>query len=262
MNHTPEWHAERRKGIGGSDANIIMRGSPQDVRDLWLEKRGLREPENLDWEVPVQIGIATEELNIRFLERAIKEPIDRTQAHLVSVNHPFMRMNPDGLTPTHLIEAKHSGERAEMAALLERYTPQLTHGMIVTGRKLSILSVFFGNRSHEWQVVPLDEWYAADLIEREEAFWNAVQTGEPLPEWPVIASPVPPEQWRTVDMTGRNQWASAAADWLLHKEHAKVFGQAERALKDLMEPDVGLAHGAGVQIKRAKNSSLRITEAR
>ena len=51
---------DRRKSLGGSDANRIMRG---DWHSLWLEKTGRKEPEDLSWVLPVLIGIATEDLH-------------------------------------------------------------------------------------------------------------------------------------------------------------------------------------------------------
>ena len=44
--HAPEWHAARRLGLGGSDANTIMGGDPDRLIALWREKRGEAEPED------------------------------------------------------------------------------------------------------------------------------------------------------------------------------------------------------------------------
>ena len=56
MTHDAAWHAERRKGIGGSDANIIMSGDPERLIALWREKRGEAEPEDLSGNLAVQMG--------------------------------------------------------------------------------------------------------------------------------------------------------------------------------------------------------------
>ena len=57
---------DRTKGIGGSDANKIISG---DWHELWLIKTKRKESDDLSDVVPVQIGIATESLNIDFLEK-------------------------------------------------------------------------------------------------------------------------------------------------------------------------------------------------
>ncbi len=61
-------------------------------------------------------------------------------------------------------------------------------------------------------------------------------------------------------MSLSNSWASAAGDWLQNKEAAATFNRATTLLKDLTEPDVGRAHGHGVEVNRAKNGSLKIKE--
>ena len=43
---------ERRQFIGGSDANIILSGDAATVTDLWLEKRGEKEPADLSTASP------------------------------------------------------------------------------------------------------------------------------------------------------------------------------------------------------------------
>ena len=67
---TQQQQQERTKGLGGSDSNRIMRG---DWLDVYKEKRGEAEPANLDHMLNVQIGIATESVNLDFLERELGE---------------------------------------------------------------------------------------------------------------------------------------------------------------------------------------------
>ena len=61
-------------------------------------------------------------------------------------------------------------------------------------------------------------------------------------------------------MTGQNQWASCADDWLSNKVAAKKFETATKGLKALVEADVKLAFGHGVKITRASNAVLTIKE--
>ena len=51
--------------IGGSDACRITSG---DWINLWEEKTGRKEPEDLSKKLAVQIGIATEKVNLQFLQ--------------------------------------------------------------------------------------------------------------------------------------------------------------------------------------------------
>jgi predicted phage-related endonuclease len=61
--------AQRRAFIGGSDARIIMGSDEAALVQLWREKRGEAEPEELSGNLIVQLGRATEELNRSWFER-------------------------------------------------------------------------------------------------------------------------------------------------------------------------------------------------
>src|SRR5262244_2918464 len=61
--------ADRRVFIGGSDARIIMGNDEAALIQLWREKRGEAEPEDLSGNLVVQLGRATEELNRSWYER-------------------------------------------------------------------------------------------------------------------------------------------------------------------------------------------------
>lgn len=253
---TPEWHAERLTGLGGSDANTIMSGDADRVTNLWLEKRGEREPDDLSWILPVQIGSATEDLNAAFFEH--ETGLTVTDRNKMSRRGAFMRCEVDGMVGNAIFEAKHVNQFAKPDEVLVKYTPQLTHNMTVCGVEKAYLSVFIGTFTHKVMEAELDWLFQAELIAAEEAFWACVQSGEsPVP---AEAPPVPFEEMKTVDMTGNNEWASHAAGWLENAKPAKLFERSKKGLKALTEADVCLAHGYGVQIRRAKNNSLKITE--
>ena len=68
-----EWSAAdreaRRRFLGGSDANIILSGDAARIRQLWLEKRGEAEPEDLSGKLPVMLGCWTEPFNRQWYEK-------------------------------------------------------------------------------------------------------------------------------------------------------------------------------------------------
>ena len=63
------YSAERRTFLGGSDARIIMGNDEAALIQLWREKRGEAEPEDLSSNLVVQLGAATEGLNRSWYER-------------------------------------------------------------------------------------------------------------------------------------------------------------------------------------------------
>lgn len=262
---TPEWHAERLTGIGGSDANIILSGDAERVLRLWKEKTGKQEPEDLSWVLPVQIGSVTESLNAAWFEHFEGRAITNRNEMRRHASREYMRCELDGLTTAAngepaVFEAKHVNAFGSIEDVVQRYMPQLHHNMHVASVEYAVLSVIQGTQKYETFEVACDPFYLAALLDAEEDFWRCVESDDPPIGFDVPPDPVAFEKMREVDMSQSNEWGSFAADWLANKDAAKKFKDAEKGLKDLTEADVGLAYGAGVQVKRAKNNSLRISK--
>ena len=180
---------------------------------------------------------------------------------MICLDYPFMGCTLDGLTDnkTVLWEAKHVSAFAKDEEVLEKYTPQLTHNMIVCGLSAATLSVIFGNHRYEVFDIMMDEDYAAQLIEVERNFWDCVQNNiQPV----IVAQKYTGPIDRKVDMFGSNEWASAAADYLANKDAAKLFDTAKSSLKDLVPVDASEAFGHGITAKRSKTGSITIKESK
>lgn len=258
MTHSEEWHAFRRQGIGGSDANTIMGGDPEKILRLWKEKRGEIEPEDLSKVLPVRMGSFTEPLNIQWFEEHTGKVVTHNGDQRVSDEHPFMRCTLDGMVGDDCVfEAKHVSAFAREDEILGRYFPQLQHNMLVTGANFAILSVFYGTLKYELAQVSAEPIYQAQLVEAERRFWECVQTGEP-PVSVEIKAPV--EAIRKVDMSSSNSWVFHATSWVSNKTAAKAFTDASAELKKLIEDDVVEAYGAGIRAKRSKSGSITISE--
>ena len=258
------WHDNRRTGLGGSDANIIMSGDPQAVLALWEEKTGRREPEDLSRVLPVQMGSWTEPLNRHWYEMITGREVVTPGIEFRHPQFDFMRCEVDGVTSTEadetaVFEAKHINAFGKIEDAVVRYMPQLHHNMACGQFSWVVLSVFQGTQKYEYFEIERDDLYMVSLLDAEGSFWRAVQNDTP-PIGIAHVEPPRPEQMREADMTGNNEWASNADDWLGNKNAAKVFEKAGKALKGLMEPDMSRAFGHGVEIARAKNGSLRIKE--
>ena len=260
---SPEVLDWRRSGIGGSDANIIFSGDPERVRKLWLEKRGGCEPEDLSDRLPVVLGRWTEEFNRLWFEQCTGERVIDMQVTRTSKEQPWRRCTLDGTLERNgaVWEAKHCSAFAKPEELLARYMPQLQHNMAVADRDHAVLSVIFGNHKHEVIEVRSDWLYQLELLEAEERFWESVIQGE---EPPVIEVPKPPKPVgvREACLQGNNSWATAAVDWLQHREAAKLHSGACTTIKELVEGDVSRAFGHGIEVKRSKSGALSIRELR
>ena len=260
---TPEEKAERRQFVGGSEVKRIMDG---DWFALWQEKRGLKEPDDLSGKLAVQIGRATEALNLEWFAMKTGFNVSNQQAKVIHPAVPFMRCTLDGWVEERraVIDAKHTGgvswkSRGDktIEEVLQDYTPQLTHNALCTGAERGIISCFFGNDRWDFGEIEIDPFYAQALEDRVREFWSYVESGNPPPDAPAaIEAPKVPVKMREVDMAGSNAWAAHAAAWLANQGAAKLFDASVKELKALVEHDVGRAFGHGLEAKRNKAGSI------
>jgi len=78
----------RRYFIGGSDARIIIGNDEGALLQLWREKRGEIEPDDLSGNLVVQLGVATEDLNRRWYESNTGQVLTDVQRR---IRHPVLR---------------------------------------------------------------------------------------------------------------------------------------------------------------------------
>src|SRR3984893_3704885 len=127
-------HFGRRHFIGGSDARIIMGGDEAALLQLWREKRGEAEPEDLAGNLIVQLGVVTEELNRRWYEANSGQVITDVQCHVRDPGLRWMAATLDGRVESSgaVFDSKYMlpWSFSEEAAA-EKHMPQLQHNMWV-----------------------------------------------------------------------------------------------------------------------------------
>ena len=120
---TPIVMIDRSTILGGSDANRIMRG---DWHTLWLEKTKRQEPEDLSWNLPVQIGLHTETVNKLFFEKETGiETHDPTYEEVDVPNRKeFMYASYDLVADDCIVELKHTNSNNTLDNCISTYMPQ------------------------------------------------------------------------------------------------------------------------------------------
>lgn len=248
--------------IGGSDAARILAG---DWHQLYLEKIGAAEPEDLGDVFEVQLGKHTESFHLAWISR--KHGLDlmfNQQREMRGL--PHIRAGLDAWSPERRtwIETKHSNGFANKETIAATYLPQAAHYCNVCEVDHGWMSYIAGNAEPEmFKITPPIE-YRNELLELELRFWWHVENREPpeiipkekLQRTAARAKDVRIDNMRTVEMTGNNEWANHAADYLLFEESAARFAEAKDGLKKLVEADVREAFGHGIRIKRNKVGSL------
>jgi hypothetical protein len=160
--------------LGTTDAKMIMRG---ERGKLWRIKRGLEQPEDLTWKLPVQMGLLTEALNRRFYEHDYGRPVIPPEAaafvaqmreigipvrwndkrvpivaEVSCKSEPRFTAHPDGLVEIDgqwgLWEGKHTDAISgwnEAESVVHRNWWQFVHQMMVTNLPWVEVSVIYGS---------------------------------------------------------------------------------------------------------------------
>jgi predicted phage-related endonuclease len=250
---------DRRSFIGGSDARIIMCDDEAALIQLWREKRGDAEPEDLSGNLIVQLGAATEELNRSWYERNTARRVTDVQRRMKHSAIPWMVATLDGIVEgtDAVFEAKFMlpWSFSEEAAA-EKYMAQVQHNMWVTHLRTSVLSIITGGGKWVEITIPMDPLYLSVLVSAEKKFWRCVQSGET----PHLVNAEPPrpriEALRIIDMSASNSWAEFAALFCKTRSAFLDHERAKSELKALMPEDAKEAIGHGVKAKRSKSGAV------
>ncbi len=177
---TPEWHEERRLGIGGSDAAAALGLSKWTTPyQLYMQKIGEADPEDETWEMAR--GKAMEPLLRQHYADTTGREIRLPKGPMLHYKYPFMRYNPDGLTEDRLQEFKTATYGREWGdvgtdEIPHEYLLQVQHGMIVTGRDIADVTVSIAGGKPKYFAVEADKELQEMIIEGEAAFWEKVNS--------------------------------------------------------------------------------------
>ncbi len=182
-----KWLEARREGIGGSDASIIVGlnrwNSPFQ---LWLEKTGKAEPEDLSDNEYVYWGKVLEEaVANRFCELTGKKV--QRRGLLQMDDHPYILASVDRMVigENAGLECKtcngFAAKEWEDDEVPSAYYVQCQHYMMVTGCERWYIAVLIGGNRFVWKEIPRNDDEIDLLLQAEIDFWHKVETGT-MPE--------------------------------------------------------------------------------
>ena len=169
---------ERKGFIGGSDCTKIMEGY---WLELWNVKTGREESENLQLNLPVQLGVYTETFNLNwFTLNEGKQVVAQQREFTGTVGNVPVKGTIDGAIQgeRNIIEAKHTNNFYNMDKMLDRYMPQLQFYCHMAKAEGVYLSVIFGNSNWECIHVKYDEEYFNSMWAVVSDFWGYVVRDE------------------------------------------------------------------------------------
>src|SRR5580765_2656854 len=167
--------AMRRGRLTASRIGALMTGDAQKILRLYNEFIGVQEEEDLSQNWAVQLGSATEELNLRWYELR-KNPLSRRGDVVTHPNHDWAAATIDAWDDTLCcpVECKHVGGREPLEVIVDRYQPQMQWQMECTTADQCGLSVIMGASPPIVEYIERDPDYAAEMIHRGAQFMECV----------------------------------------------------------------------------------------
>ena len=274
-----EWHADRQKGIGSSDAPIITGDAPRSWGDpiellqrLYGEKTGLIDaadrPDNalMEWGRRLEPEIAS-----WYAEQPKGHRVQKI-GRLHHREHPWMTASLDrrtiGVRPTRLVEIKtapYGGDEWGEPGTAEvpmHVLIQTQHQLAVSGYEVADVPVLIRGHDARIYTVERDDALIADLIELEAEFMACVREGR-TPDYAGLA-----DKGRRVKAPVEGEIAAdPALDRLIANTYAavetrKAAEEAERALKAMLTERIdeyAVVHGSAVDVIYRPNKPSRKT---
>ena len=251
-----------RKGfIGGSDCVQIMDGN---WLELWEIKTGRVEPVDLRHNLAVQLGIYTEDFNLKWFERETQSIVGSHQKEFVTkVGRIPVKGTIDGAqrgTNT-IVEAKHTNTFNTMDSVIERYMPQIQLYSHISGADGAWLSVIFGNSKYDYAFIEYNEEYFNSMWAVVSDFWGYVERDEePIGyDLPILkTNSIPVDEMVVRDASHDNAFVDAAVTYHASWHKAQLCKQAEKDLKGMVADNEREVYCDYLTIKRDKRGALRI----
>lgn len=249
--------------LGGSDANRLMRG---EWLDLYKEIKEEKARDDLSKVLQVQIGIATERVNLDFLQYDLEQKVLRNIDVQVLKDRPWMRSSLDGITDETRVpcEAKHTYQDNRMEVLAENYYPQLQHYMMHSNSDGMYLSAIFGNRRFEYTLIDADYTYQKKLLAVEEWFLahlNENKEPKGFKDLPTVdKKDIKLDGMKQYDMKDNIKWKDFVKQYKKVKPYADEYENCKKAIKGLVPDDCYRASGDGVVVTRNRRNILTIKE--
>lgn len=177
-----QWHAAREKGIGGSDVAAVMGLSPwRSPYEVWCEKTGLAQPEDISDKPAVEWGNRLEPLvGQKFREMHPDFTVRRVNGILTSIERPWAKASLDYEVKVPgegwlVLEIKTSGQFGSHnwdEGVPLWYQTQVQHYMAVSGRSAAYVAVLIGGSDYREFRIERDEDDVKAIEQAVDTFWN------------------------------------------------------------------------------------------
>lgn len=175
-----EWLQLRRKGIGGSDASVIMGKNPyRSILQLWEEKTG-KLPVTDDGNEYTYWGNVMEPIIRKEFMNRTGLKVRQKHAMIIHKDYPYLFADVDGIVTDErgekcIFEAKTASQyKAEQweDGVPEEYILQVQHYLEVCGMDKAYIAALIGGNKFVFHIIYRDDELIRNLISREKEFWE------------------------------------------------------------------------------------------
>ena len=175
-----EWLQLRRKGIGGSDASVIMGKNPyRSILQLWEEKTG-KLPVTDDGNEYTYWGNVMEPIIRKEFMNRTGLKVRQKHAMIFHKDYPYLFADVDGIVTDErgekcIFEAKTASQyKAEQweDGVPEEYILQVQHYLEVCGMDKAYIAALIGGNKFVFHTIYRDDELIRNLISREKEFWE------------------------------------------------------------------------------------------
>ena len=253
------WLEQRKKGVGGSDVAALMGLSKyKGPYELWAEKCGLVEPEDISGKEAVEWGHILEPVVAQHYKEAHPDRLVRAEGStLVARLRPWAQANIDrwvrdpelgwGVLEIKTVGLRRAADWDEGVPIY--YLTQVTHYMSVTGVPFADVAVLVGGQEYREYRVARDEGDVAAVDAAVDAFWEHVVKGTPPDDYAMRGS----------SHALMGQFASAGDEEALASDDEEALIAEWLAAKARAEKAKEEADGLSARVKQAIGSCSGIS---
>ena len=186
------WRAERKNGIGGSEAAAVMGISKYtSPLEIWLIKTGREEQQDISWKESVEWGSRLEPtVAEKFAEEHPELVVEEPGCMFASVERPWAfasvdRVLEDGEGRRGILEIKTAGSRSSGdwdEWVPDYYMAQVDHYLAVTGFEYAWVAVLIGGQEYREYKIDRDEDDINAVSDAVDAFWNEYVEKDIMPQ--------------------------------------------------------------------------------
>ena len=269
-----QWLKQRKSGIGGSEASIVLGVNPWRSRlELWNDKINpvIQTTETVD--LNFKWGKILEPVIINEYKNITGRKVITGVEQFTSEQYPFMNANLDGIVIDKkkgigVLEAKTKGAFVNWNENIPLYYMiQMQHYLAVTGFKYASFTVLdFAKKDLLWYDVDRDENLISKIIDEEKKFWDLVLNKTP----PTVDGSKSCNEYlrnkyadsvegKKIDLT-QNQIASKSADVLKYiRSEKKALESDELKNKNILmsimeDAEIGIGINYKITWKNDKDS--------